>query len=100
MTSEELENRRKRIRNVEETQSEGHSELSETRIGHNRWCACGKCSPMATEKESVCCKEVQEITLKMGTHICITDHPSFIRAGVFGFRSATNCSGSNARSTF
>ena len=79
MTSEELENHQERIRNVEKRQREGHSELSETRIGHNRWCTCGKCSSMATEKESICCKEVWEITLKMETHVCITDHPSFER---------------------
>ena len=79
MTIEELENCWERIRNVEGRQCEGHSELSETRIGHNRWCVCGKCLLMATEKESVCCKEVWEITLKMGTQVCITEHPSFER---------------------
>ena len=79
MTLEELENLRQRLGNVEERQPEGQSESSETRIGHNRWCACGKCLPMATEKESVCCKEVREIALKMETHVCITDHPSFER---------------------
>ena len=31
------------------------------------------------EGERVCCKEIREITLKMETHVCITDHPSFER---------------------
>ena len=68
MTMEEFENHQERIKNVEERLRI---------IGRNRWCACGKCLPMATEKESICCREVWEITLKMGTYVCITDHASF-----------------------
>ena len=30
----------------------------EARVGHNSWCLCSKCGPMATAKESVCCKEL------------------------------------------
>ncbi len=31
----------------------------EARLGQNGWCLCGYCLPMLTEKESVCCKELQ-----------------------------------------
>ena len=79
MTIEELNNLRERLGHDEERNHEGHSEISKTRIGHNRWCACGKCLPMATEQESVCCKEVREIALKVEPHACITEHPSFER---------------------
>ena len=35
---------------------------SETlRIGNTDWCLCGRCSPMETHTESLCCKETNEI---------------------------------------
>ena len=30
----------------------------EARVGQNSWCLCSKCVSMSTEKESVCCKEL------------------------------------------
>ena len=35
---------------------------SETlRIGNTDWCLCGRCAPMETHTESLCCKETNEI---------------------------------------
>ena len=35
---------------------------SETlRIGNTDWCLCGRCLPMETYTESLCCKEINEI---------------------------------------
>ena len=38
---------------------------SETlRIGNTDWCLCGRCVPMETYTESLCCKETNEIPEK------------------------------------
>ena len=35
---------------------------SETlRIGNTDWCLCGRCAPMETYTESLCCKDTNEI---------------------------------------
>ena len=72
--SDELEYLQQRIEGDEELYSE---ENREERIGHNRWCLCGRCPLMATAKESVCCTEIRKATDKMGLNVCITTHPSF-----------------------
>ena len=77
MTVEELESLRERHRNEKDREEQMPTELLEARTGQNRWCKCGNCPAMSTEKESVCCKEVTEILQKMGSHGCITNHPSF-----------------------
>lgn len=40
-------------------QNEDDRRVYEARVGQNGWCLCGYCLPMLTEKESVCCKELQ-----------------------------------------
>ena len=79
MTTEELENLRERLENEEEQHSEGRTEVQETRFDHNRWCKCRKCPPMSTDKESVCCRELDEAHSKIGDHSCITCNSSFER---------------------
>uniref|UniRef100_A0A8C6UFW5 P2X purinoreceptor 7 intracellular domain-containing protein n=1 Tax=Neogobius melanostomus TaxID=47308 RepID=A0A8C6UFW5_9GOBI len=49
----------------------------ESRIGHVQWCLCGSCVPMPTEKESVCCKELNFISATVHDLPCIAAHPSF-----------------------
>ena len=44
-------------------------------------CTCGHCSPMNSEKESICCKEITEmVQLLDGDDVrpeCITEHQDF-----------------------
>lgn len=32
-----------------------------SRIGNTDWCKCGKCRPMETETESLCCQDTNEV---------------------------------------
>ena len=34
---------------------------SRKRLGNTNWCQCGNCRPMATETESLCCAETNEV---------------------------------------
>lgn len=43
----------------ENDQNEEQERGGEARVGQNRWCMCGNCVPMVTERESVCCQELQ-----------------------------------------
>ena len=36
--------------------------LPDIRIGNTFWCVCGKCLPMDTYAESLCCRDTNEIT--------------------------------------
>lgn len=35
---------------------------TEARVGGRGWCLCGNCVPVATERESISCKEMQFLT--------------------------------------
>ena len=50
---------------------------NENRPGNSDWCSCGRCGPMPTVLECVCCKEIGEIRAKMGDYPCITALNSF-----------------------
>ncbi|KAH7969254.1 uncharacterized protein LOC119381895 [Rhipicephalus sanguineus] len=48
------------------------------RMANTDWCTCGRCRPMDSEQESVCCREVD----KVAAHVpegakCITSHLGF-----------------------
>ncbi|KAH6942394.1 hypothetical protein HPB50_004289 [Hyalomma asiaticum] len=60
--------------------SEGNDGGGNQRTGHAEWCSCGRCVPMNTEHESVCCREVERANafIAAGTD-CITLHPTFNR---------------------
>ena len=62
-----------------EEDSDGDSELSDveqevnTRIGNFEWCHCGHCRAMGTSTESICCREIAEITSdRFEGHQCLT----------------------------
>ena len=48
----------------EEVESEAEDDAEEEpgpedwRIGNTNWCQCGVCVPMATPRESLCCREM------------------------------------------
>ena len=50
-----------------------------SRIGNTEWCSCGKCGPMCTTVESLCCQEVAAILHRMpeGEGSCVTDANDF-----------------------
>ena len=77
MTVKDLESLRERCKNERDMQEQRPTELSQARTRQNRWCECGNYPAMSTEKESVCCKKVLKTLQRMGSHRCITDHPSF-----------------------
>ncbi|WAR05113.1 P2RX7-like protein [Mya arenaria] len=54
------------------------------RIGNTNWCRCNSCIAMHTERESVCCRDVEQTNFKLDVFNeeahdieCITDHPGF-----------------------
>ncbi|XP_065282067.1 P2X purinoceptor 7-like [Dermacentor albipictus] len=50
------------------------------RIGHVQWCQCGHCRAMETQRESVCCTELDRVDALRGNEACITSHPTFVQA--------------------
>ncbi|XP_073488788.1 P2X purinoceptor 7-like [Aquarana catesbeiana] len=54
-------------------------ETPEDRIGNTHWCLCESCIPMATQIESVCCREISEVhgCIPEGSK-CITNADMFI----------------------
>ena len=42
--------------------SSSDSEIADySRIGNTSWCSCGKCFPMSTYTESLCCRDTNEV---------------------------------------
>ncbi|KAG0427235.1 hypothetical protein HPB47_025697 [Ixodes persulcatus] len=56
--------------------SPDHQPPEPDRLGHTGWCTCGRCVPMPTDLESVCCREVPAATRKQPSD-CLTTHPHF-----------------------
>ena len=65
----------------------GHAGKCIIRTPLPRRCTCGHCSVMNTEKESICCREVEQLTRLLGSESehsseslprCITRHTDFI----------------------
>ena len=52
------------------------SSVTETRTDNTRWCHCGYCAVMPSNKECLCCKEIGSIQHRVGTG-CVTENPSF-----------------------
>uniref|UniRef100_A0A672GRD5 P2X purinoreceptor 7 intracellular domain-containing protein n=1 Tax=Salarias fasciatus TaxID=181472 RepID=A0A672GRD5_SALFA len=79
----QFEPTRNQIQSEDENESnngddnENDSYQEEERVGHSRWCLCGCCLPMATERESVCCKENGCSLYFIIDLPCITAHPNF-----------------------
>ncbi|XP_064469589.1 uncharacterized protein LOC135384314 [Ornithodoros turicata] len=46
------------------------------RAGNAGWCSCGKCKPMDTADECLCCREVENVCKKQTVN-CITDNEYF-----------------------
>ncbi|XP_064479099.1 uncharacterized protein LOC135392313 [Ornithodoros turicata] len=46
------------------------------RAGNADWCSCGKCKPMDTADECLCCREVENVCKKQTVN-CITDNEYF-----------------------
>uniref|UniRef100_A0A8C5D3V0 P2X purinoreceptor 7 intracellular domain-containing protein n=1 Tax=Gadus morhua TaxID=8049 RepID=A0A8C5D3V0_GADMO len=60
------------------------SEENEWRVGEVSWCLCGRCRPMETVVESLCCREVsafwslvEELNPRPADVTCLTQHPGF-----------------------
>ena len=53
-----------RINEVMNTDDEcvHEEERHESRVGQSQWCLCGNCVSMGTERESLCCQELQFLT--------------------------------------
>ncbi|XP_064483146.1 P2X purinoceptor 7-like [Ornithodoros turicata] len=49
---------------------------SPDRVGNSLWCTCGKCVPMPTAEECLCCREVNEAVQKQRSG-CITRNEYF-----------------------
>ncbi|XP_060576054.1 P2X purinoceptor 7-like [Ruditapes philippinarum] len=55
------------------------------RSGNTNWCECENCRAMDTDKESICCNEIDSVKLKIEQYkeetatelSCITRHPGF-----------------------
>ncbi|XP_062588587.1 uncharacterized protein LOC134274751 [Saccostrea cucullata] len=50
------------------------------RLGNNDWCNCGRCPPMTTIAESVCCQEIPQVMTVLEEDPgkpCITEHNGF-----------------------
>ena len=46
----------------DENTSSSNSEIADySRIGNTSWCSCGKCFPMSTYTESLCCRDTNEV---------------------------------------
>ena len=46
----------------DENTSSSDSEIADySRIGNTSWCSCGKCFPMTTYTESLCCRDTNEV---------------------------------------
>ena len=46
----------------DENTSSSDSEIADySRIGNTSWCSCGKCFPMSTYTESLCCRDTNEV---------------------------------------
>ncbi|XP_065900520.1 P2X purinoceptor 7-like isoform X1 [Dysidea avara] len=58
-------------------------ETEADRVGNIDWCRCGHCIVMATQRESICCKEIEQInSLLEGDGlavrpVCISEHADF-----------------------
>ena len=50
--------------------NEDDRRVEEARVGQNRWCLCGNCLPMLTERESLYCKELRFLSAAVqGKHM-------------------------------
>lgn len=47
------------------------------RSGKVNWCKCNNCVSMATDMESVCCVEDDDVKSVSGDYECIVNHPTF-----------------------
>lgn len=67
---------------VSSSEESDGSEMNEatrnSRLESSTWCKCTKCKCMATEKESVCCKEIEALcNERFDGEKCITDTEEF-----------------------
>ena len=51
--------------------SQNEERRDEARVGQNRWCKCGNCVSMVSEKESVCCRELQFLSADVHGKYCV-----------------------------
>ena len=60
---------------------EHESPPPESRLGHTLWCSCAQCIPQATERECLCCRELEDVLSIFSQEsirlTCIVDHPEF-----------------------
>nr|XP_014349537.1 PREDICTED: uncharacterized protein LOC106705234 [Latimeria chalumnae] len=53
-------------------------DVKNDRAGSTEWCLCGHCQPMPTHLESICCREVRELSSKITHEVkCITQLSGF-----------------------
>ena len=78
--------RRTSIVHVEDSADDSDIEEHESpppvsRLGHTLWCSCAQCIPQATERECVCCRELEDVLSIFSQEsvrlTCIVDHPEF-----------------------
>ena len=58
-----------------------NSRADTDRLLNSNWCICGQCHVMPTAEECVCCRELDEVNLKMSelsSEACITQHSRFV----------------------
>ena len=48
-------------REIQSSDEESEIEVDKNRIGNVTWCRCGKCQPMETDTESLCCQDTNEV---------------------------------------
>ena len=83
-TEEELERRDRQEREASTVVAAAVPE-GPPRANNTDWCECGRCLPMPTEKESICCKRWPRALFvfedlpadSQTTKMCVTEHPSF-----------------------
>ena len=87
-TDEEIQ-QREREQEERDTADSGATAAPEPegppRAFNTDWCECGRCQPMPTEIESLCCKRWQRVQFVFDelpadtetARVCVSDHPSF-----------------------
>ena len=69
--------KRPKIEHESSSDDEERSESDRSRLDSSEWCSCGRCMVMPTNRENVCCQEVQNVKKNLSNIKCICEHCNF-----------------------